>query len=59
MAELQSLTPEQRRERMMQMGASQMRQANINRLMNSTPEQRSAQMRQMREMRKRGMNIGG
>jgi hypothetical protein len=53
MKEMQSLTPEERRQRFAQMGGGAMDQRNRERIRNSTPEQRVEQQRRMVQMRQR------
>jgi hypothetical protein len=53
---MESLTPEQRRDRMMQMNTAEMARRNHDRVLNSTPEQR-AQMNRL--VGQRGPGQGG
>ena len=58
--EMQSMTPEQRRERFQQMGGSNMRdQRNLDRIKNTTPQQRVERYREMNERRKQWQANGG
>ena len=57
--EMQSLTPEQRRERFQQMGGAMRDQRNLDRIKSTTPEQRVERYREMNERRKRSQESGG
>ena len=59
MQEIQSLTPDQRRERFQAMGGAMREQRNLDRIKNTTPEQRVDRYRQMNERRKRWQDGGG
>src|SRR5205814_5826332 len=59
MQEIQSLTPDQRRERFQAMGGAMRDQRNLDRIKNTTPEQRVERYRQMAERRKRWEQGGG
>ena len=57
--EMQSLTPEQRRERFEQMGSAMRDQRTMDRIKNTTPQQRVERYREMNERRKQWQANGG
>ncbi|HKQ37663.1 MAG TPA: hypothetical protein VJ063_06260 [Verrucomicrobiae bacterium] len=57
--EMQSLTPEQRRDRFQQMGSNMRDQRTMDRIKNTTPQQRVDRYREMNERRKQWQANGG